>query len=212
MSSFGFLRRPLRYSYYNATIILIVVDVAVFLLSLIARGLPFSLALTPALVIEQGAWWQVVTYMFAHANFGHIFFNMLTLYLFGIQLEHRMGSSEFLLYYLISGIGAGLATLGVNWFTGQGAIPVLGASGAIFSLLLAFAAFFPDARLFIFGILPMRAPTAVLVFAGIEVFFLFTGLASGVAHLTHLAGALFGWLMLFVRHGINPARVFMRRR
>ena len=217
MSSGGFLRRQLRYKYYNATIILIAVNVVVFLAEFLTglyggRGLAGYLALTPALVIQGGAWWQVVTYMFAHANFWHLFFNMLTLYLFGIQLEHRMGSSEFLLFYFVAGIGAGLVTLVVNWYTGQGLVPVLGASGAIFGLLLAFAAFFPNAMLYIFGILPMRAPTAVLVFIVINLFSLFTGLSAGVANLTHLAGVLFGWVLLRVRYGVNPMDAFIRRR
>jgi membrane associated rhomboid family serine protease len=89
---------------------------------------------------------------------------------------------------------------------------VVGASGAIFAVELAFASFFPDTRLLIFGFLPMRAPTAVLVFAAIEVFLAFTNFNAGVAHLTHLAGILFGYGMLVLRFRINPIRVFFPRR
>ncbi len=88
----------------------------------------------------------------------------------------------------------------------------MGASGAIFALLLAFAAFFPDARIFIFGILPIRAPVAVLAYAGIEIFLQFTNFQSGVAHLTHLAGLAFGYLFLVVRYGMNPIALFFHRR
>jgi membrane associated rhomboid family serine protease len=208
----SFLRRPLRYRYYNATIILIVATVLVFLFNYVARGRAMYLALFPAYILQQGAWWQVVTYLFVHGSWSHIFFNMLALFLFGIQLEQRMGSTEFLLYYFICGIGAGIATVFINNAAGMGMIPVVGASGAIYGLLLAFASFFPDARIFIFGILPMRAPVAVLLYAGIEVFSQITLPRSGVAHLTHLAGLAFGYLSLVVRFGINPISLFFRRR
>ena len=208
------LRRQVRYRYFNATIILIVVNVIVFLLGFLGlqRMIQVYFGLTPLLVVQANAWWQVVTYMFVHQGWGHIFFNMLALFLFGIQLEQRMGSTDFLLYYFVCGVGAGIATLLINLATGQGAVDVMGASGAIFALLLAFAAFFPDARIFIFGILPIRAPIAVLAYAGIEIFLQFTNFQSGVAHLTHLAGLGFGWLFLEVRYGMNPITIFFHRR
>jgi membrane associated rhomboid family serine protease len=209
----SFLRRPLRYRYYSATIILIVVNVLIFLFGYVDRSRALVyLYLIPDYVLQAGAWWQVVTYMFVHASWGHIFFNMLALFLFGIQLEQRMGSTEFLLYYFTCGIGAGIATVLINSATGQGMIPVVGASGAIFALLLAFAAFFPDARIFIFGILPIRAPVAVAAYAGIEIVSQFTNFQSGVAHLTHLAGLAFGYLYLVVRYGMNPMAIFFHRR
>jgi len=209
----SFLRRPLRYRYYSATIILIVFNVLVFLFGYVDRSRALVyLYLIPDYVLQAGAWWQVLTYMFVHASWGHIFFNMLALFLFGIQLEQRMGSTEFLLYYFTCGIGAGIATVIINSATGQGMIPVVGASGAIFALLLAFAAFFPDARIFIFGILPIRAPIAVAAYAGIEIVSQFTNFQSGVAHLTHLAGLAFGYLYLVVRYGMNPIAIFFHRR
>jgi len=207
------LRRPLRYSYYNATIILIVVNILVFLFGYVDRsGKLVYLYLIPTYVLQAGAWWQVVTYMFVHGSWSHIFFNMLALFLFGIQLERRMGSSEFLLYYFVSGIGAGIVTVFFNSATGQGMIPVVGASGAIYGLLLGFAAFFPDARIFIFGILPIRAPVAVAGYAGIEIVSQLLNPRSGVAHLTHLSGLAFGYFYLVVRYGINPIALFFRKR
>jgi membrane associated rhomboid family serine protease len=213
MSQGSGLRRPLRYRYYNATVALIVVNVVVFLAMYLSRGVIVRyLALTPVLVVQNREWWQVITYMFLHAGFWHIGFNMLALYMFGVPLERHLGSGEFLLFYFVAGIGAGLATLVVNWYTGMGYVPVVGASGAIFGVLLAFATYFPDTRILLFFFIPMRAPTAVLVFAGIELVFLLTNTRNGVAHLTHLAGLAFAWLYLVVRLGINPARVFFRRR
>jgi len=208
------LRRPLRYRYYSATIILIVVNIIIFLFSsyLDRRGVSGIFLLRPADAFQNGAWWQVITYMFFHAGWTHLFFNMLALFMFGIQLEQKMGSTEFLLYYFFSGIGAGIATGLLFEAMGMGDTYVLGASGAIFAVLLAFAAFFPDARIFIFGILPMRAPTLVAVYAGIEIFSQLINPRSGVAHLAHLTGLAFGYIYLAVRCGMNPIAIFFKKR
>jgi membrane associated rhomboid family serine protease len=137
---------------------------------------------------------------------------MLALVIFGVQLERAIGSGEFLLFYFFCGIGAGLATVLINSASGMGMVPVVGASGAIFGLLLGFATFFPDARIFVFGILPIRAPLLVLIYAAIEVFLQVTNLQSGVAHLTHLSGLAFAYLYLVVRFGKNPIAIFFGRR
>jgi membrane associated rhomboid family serine protease len=206
------LRRPLRYRYYNATIVLIVVNILFFLAQYLDRqGLLAYLYLIPNYTLS-GMWWQVLSYMFIHSGWAHIFWNMLALFMFGIQLEQRMGSTEFLLFYFICGIGAGIATALINSATGQGGIPVVGASGAIFAVELAFAAFFPDARVMIFGIIPMRAPIMVLVFAGVEIISQLTNIRTGVAHLTHLSGLAFAYLYLVVRYGVNPLALFFKRR
>ncbi len=211
MNELPFHRRPLAYRYYNATLTLIIVNVGLFLINIVFPRTTAYLALTPYLVVREKAVWQVLTYMFVHGGTWHILFNMLALFIFGTPLERRLGSSEFLLYYFITGVGAGLATLVVNWYTGLAVIPVVGASGAIYGLLLAYATLYPDARLFIFGILPLRAPIAVLLFAGLALFSQLTGTRNGVAHLTHLAGLVFGYLYFLIRMGINPFKVFFRR-
>jgi len=210
----SFLQRPFRHSYYYVTVILVVVNVLAFLYTFyIARGQGVGeLALFPSYVLQQGAWWQVVTYMFLHGSWSHIFWNMLALLMFGIQLEQRIGSSEFLLFYFVCGIGAGVATVLFNAATGQGMIPVIGASGAVFAVELAFAAFFPDARIYVFGILPVRAPILVLIFVAIELVSQLFSLRTGVAHLTHLAGVLFAYLYLLVRFRMNAVSIFLNRR
>ncbi len=211
MKNISFLKRQLPYRFYNITLTLIVMNVGLFLINiLIPRSMAY-LALTPYLVIRQGAFWQVVTYMFVHGGTFHILFNMLALFLFGTQIERKLGSTEFLIYYLCTGIGAGLFTLVFNWYTGLALIPVVGASGAIYGLLLAYATLFPDSRLFIFGMFPLKAPVAVLLFAGIALFSQISGSRSGIAHLTHLAGLVFGFIYFLVRLGINPFNVFFRR-
>ena len=211
MNELPFHKRPLTYRYYNATLTLIIINVGLFLINILFPRTTAYLALTPYFVVRERAVWQVLTYMFVHGGTWHILFNMLALFIFGTPLERRLGSSEFLLYYFITGVGAGLATLVVNWYTGLAVVPVVGASGAIYGLLLAYATLYPDARLFIFGILPLRAPIAVLLFAGLALFSQLTGTRNGVAHLTHLAGLVFGYLYFLIRMGINPLKVFFRR-
>jgi membrane associated rhomboid family serine protease len=210
MSRNAFFRRPVPYAFYNLTIVLLVANVIVYLLMNMFPRIYVYTALIPALVIREGFWWQVLTYMFVHGGTQHIFFNMLGLFIFGARIEQRLGSWEFLLYYLVSGIGAGLFTLFFNYFTGMGMVPVVGASGAIYGLLLAFAVLFPDAVLYIFFILPMRARTAVLVFAALALFSGVTGTRAGVAHFTHLAGLVFGFLYFRIRLGIDPIDSFRR--
>jgi membrane associated rhomboid family serine protease len=134
---------------------------------------------------------------------------MIPLFFFGVQIERHMGSSEFLLYYLGTGTLAGLFSLLIFYLTGQHLIPLVGASGAIFAVLLAFATYFPNARIFILGIFPMKATTLVLVYGGIELFNTLFVRNTGVAHLTHLAGLGFGYLYFLIREGINPIKVFM---
>ena len=170
------------------------------------------LAMNPILVMRLGWVWQFVTYMFVHSphGFGHILFNMFALFIFGRQVEWKMGSREFLLYYIVTGTLAGVFSFFVYIFTGQAWITLLGASGAIFAVQLAFAAFFPDSIVYLWGILPLRAPVMVLGFTGLELFFIFTRAGGNVAHVTHLAGFAFGWLYFIVRFGISPWRAMRR--
>jgi membrane associated rhomboid family serine protease len=212
MNELPFYRRSLPYRYYNATLTLIIINVGMYLLTMLFPQLFRYLALTPYLVVREREIWQVATYMFLHGGVWHILINMLVLFIFGSRLEHRVGSSEFLLYYFITGVGAGIATVAVNWYIGMAVVPVVGASGAIFGVMLAFATFFPDTTIFVNFFIPLPARIAVLVFVGLELVFMFVATRSGVAHLTHLAGFLFGYLYFLIRMGINPARVFFRRR
>lgn len=147
--------------------------------------------------------------MFVHSGIRHLVFNMLGLFFFGTQVEREMGSYEFLLFYLVSGTLAGLFSLAVYWFGGSYYVFLLGASGAVFAVLLAFATYYPNAQIFVFGIIPVRASVLVLVYTVIEIFSQMRG-GSNVAHLTHLAGFGFAYLYFVVRMEINPARRFFR--
>ena len=146
-------------------------------------------------------WWQIVTHMFMHGGFWHIFFNMYTLYMFGSVVEEIIGSRKFLIYYFVCGLGAAGLHLGVEalqvTFFAAALPPVVGASGAIFGVIIAFAMLFPESRLtLLFPPVTMKARTMVIVFAAIELFTGVTGFADGIAHFAHLGGMLFGWLMI----------------
>jgi membrane associated rhomboid family serine protease len=195
---------------------LIGLNILVFLLQETAsRILRFDLtayaALNPVLVIRYRMIWQFVSYMFTHGGISHLLFNMLALFIFGTQVERHMGSKEFFLYYMVTGILAGIFSFAVYWFTGSYRVFLLGASGAIFAVQLAYAVLFPNAVVFLWGILPLRAPIMVLGFTAIELFSQIFGRGSGVAHLTHLAGFAFGWIYFLVRFGANPWRILTGR-
>ena len=142
--------------------------------------------------------WQLVTYAFLHdrSGFGHIFFNMLALVMFGAPLEYTWGFKRFLTFYFICVVGAGLTYLA--WAAAIGSYePVLGASGGIFGLLLAYGMLFPRQRVML--LLPpveMDARTLVIVYGAIELFFIASGMNGGVAHFAHLGGMLGGVLCI----------------
>ncbi|MCB2204767.1 rhomboid family intramembrane serine protease [bacterium] len=141
--------------------------------------------------------WQLITYMFLHGGFMHIFFNMLLLWMFGMELENIWGSRKFLSMYLAAGITAGLANLFIApLFTGTG--PTIGASGGVYAVLVAFAMIFPDRYVYLYFFFPVRAKYMISFFLLLEVYNGVTGTADGIAHVAHLGGALLGiaWVLL----------------
>ncbi len=155
--------------------------------------------------------WQILTHMFMHGGFWHIFFNMYSLLMFGSILERSLGPKKFLIFYFVTGLGAVALHTGVEWmqarvFIANGAAgayhgllmtPTLGASGAIYGVLIGFAMLYPQARLtLIFPPIPMTAKWLVIIFAAIELFSGINGIQDGVAHFAHLGGMLFGWLLI----------------
>jgi membrane associated rhomboid family serine protease len=142
--------------------------------------------------------WQYITYMFLHGGFSHLFFNMFALWMFGRTLENRLGPQRFLAYYLVCGVGAALIQMGVAWLTGDTGITLLGASGAVMGLLLAFGVMYPNAQMFVFPLpFPIKAKWFVVGYAAIELFYGATGYDLGVAHFAHVGGMLWGWLLLY---------------
>ena len=150
-------------------------------------------------------WWQPLTHMFMHGGFWHIFFNMYTLVMFGMVVERALGTQKYLIFYFITGLGAAALHTGVEWlqftYMGGGAAilytPMVGASGAIYGVLVAFAMLYPEAKLtLIFPPITLNAKWWVIIFIVIELLTGITGTRVGVAHFAHLGGALFGWLLI----------------
>lgn len=156
--------------------------------------------------------YQVVTYMFLHADLSHLFFNMFALWMFGRVLEYQFSSQRFVTYYLICGIGAALLQLLVGWFEYSSAVqqmglrtaqyllqvPTVGASGAVFGLLLAFGVLHPNAPIYMMFIpVPIKAKWFVVIYGAIELFLGMSGRQPGVAHYAHLGGMLWGYLLLW---------------
>ncbi len=179
---------------------LLVANIAVFLLQLTVAGTSRALALVPALLLERP--WTIVTYMFAHstAGFSHILFNMFALFIFGPRVEARMGERQFIRMYLVAGIVGGLLSL---VFTPTAAI--VGASGAVFGVQLAYARFFPRDRIFIWGVIPVEARVLVVIMTVMSLYGGMRG-GGGVAHFAHLGGFLGAWLYLRWTEGRSPAK------
>ena len=147
--------------------------------------------------------WQLVTYMFMHGSLMHLFFNMFALWMFGMDLENEWGSKKFLVYYLLCGLGAGISNLFVSPLFGV-AGPTVGASGAIYGVLLAFGMMYPDRPIFIYFLLPIRARYFVLLYIALEIYAGVTGTPDGVAHFAHLGGAAVGLVYVLIDQGKLP--------
>ena len=167
------------------------------------------------------AFWQPVTYMFMHGNFGHLFFNMFALWMFGAAVENYWGIKRFLIYYFVAGVGAALVyeiwqyvdftyimhlqdysgvqisqnrTISVEKFLDH--FTMVGASGAVYGLLLAFGMLFPNSLIYIYFLIPVKAKWFVLIYGGIEVLYCIFASSDGIAHIAHLGGMLFGLLLI----------------
>ena len=163
-------------------------------------------------------WWQPITHMFMHGGFWHLFFNMYTLFIFGTVLERVWGTRKFLIFYFVTGLGAAAIHTGVEWIqmqnwigaAAEGSIaaqnsihmlkmtPTVGASGAIYGVLMGYAMLYPDSVLtLIFPPISLKAKWFVLVFAAIELLTGVTGVGGGIAHFAHLGGLIFGYLLIW---------------
>lgn len=150
------------------------------------------LGLTPTM-LWKGAAWQVVTYMFLHGGFLHILFNMLYLWMFGREIETAWGSREFLKFYMICGIGAGIMT-GV--LLPHQSIPTIGASGAVYGILLAFGMMYPNRYIYIWFLFPVKVKYLIAFLVLLTAYMASFSAGGGVAHWTHLSGLAIGFLYL----------------
>lgn len=151
--------------------------------------------------------YQIATHMFTHASITHILFNMFGLWMFGRILENVWGPRRFLLFYIICGVGAAVAHLAVEYFTG-GYSPAVGASGAVMGIFAAFAYLFPNTELYMMFIpIPIKAKWAVLGMAALDIFGSVTG-GTGIAHFAHLGGALTGFILVLIWNKTNKKRFY----
>ncbi|MCE5256986.1 MAG: rhomboid family intramembrane serine protease [Spirochaetaceae bacterium] len=211
MSAKSLIRRPFKYSYFSATIYIIAINVVAWLVSLRFPIIKAYMAMSP-LAVHSGYVWQFFTYMFAHNDLSHLLVNMLGLFMFGTSVERSMGSKEFLCYYLFTGVMAGITSYAIFALTGAWNTFLLGASGALFGVLLAFAVINPDARVLLWGIIPLRANVMVIGYTAVEIFSQLFSYQQSVAHFTHLAGFAWAWVYFLARFGINPAKRLVHRR
>lgn len=196
---FGYRLTPMvkRLIFLNAAVFLALYFLGVFSRPL-ASILVLWLGVVPSEVVFGLRLWQPLTYLFLHAGFWHLFFNMFALWMFGTPLERDWGSRRFLRYYLLTGVGAGFLNVAVSlWWGGPTAnIPTIGASGAIYGILLAFGLLYPHTPIFIWFLFPVPARIFVLILGAIAFLSALQGQGSGVSHVSHLSGMLFGYLYL----------------
>ena len=182
---------------------LLIINTAVFIIQMIGENIVINGVLLSNLItayfglipihgyITSFYPWQLITYQFLHGGFGHIFFNMFLLWMFGMELENIMGTTKFLIFYLLSGIGGGLLQLIVG-----ASVPTIGASGSVFGVMVAFAMMFPDRPIYIYFLLPVKAKYLVVFMIVLE--FLSVGNADFVAHVVHVGGAITAFLFIIL--------------
>ena len=196
---------------------LIIINVIIFLATLVNENFMIGAFALFYPTSPYFHWWQVITHMFMHGGFWHIFFNMYTLLIFGSVVERYLGPKKFLLFYFVCGLGAVALHLGVEYLQMQSYMqgaalgnvsaiqniaaikntPTVGASGAIYGVLMGYAMLFPESRMtLLFPPVTLSAKWMVVVFAAIELFTGVTGISAGIAHFAHLGGMLIGWLMI----------------
>ena len=202
------IRKPFKYSFKNATIIIVLINAGIFLLEKMFPQIQYFCSLNVYTCLAYKMFWQPFTYMFIHGSFTHVLFNMIGLFCFGLAVEKTVGTKEFVLMYLLIGFAGGIFSLAVYYFFGLYKVFLMGASGAVYGILLAYAILFPRSTIFIWGLIPVPAPVLVIAYALIEFFEQFFSFRDGVAHSVHLAGFAFAWLYFVVRFGINPLKVW----
>lgn len=205
------LHRPLESSGFRGGVkwIIVLSGVLLILQQFLGRYLVPVFGLIPSAVIERYWLWQPFTYLFLHGGLFHWLFNMFILWMFGRELELRWGTVEFLKFFFTTGLGAALCVLALG---PNSSVPTIGASGAVFGFLVAFAMMFPDATMYLYFVIPVKAWQAAALFAFIEFFAAFEGGGQGMARFAHLGGMVTGYLYLrFGWHLGAPIRLVKRK-
>jgi membrane associated rhomboid family serine protease len=182
---------------------LLIVNVAVFVLQTLLGAvadyrLSFYFGLVPALVLQEFYLWQLFSYQFLHGGLFHILFNMLAVWMFGCDLERRWGSNFFLRYYFVSVVGG--AILNTLFAPGQMG-PSIGASAGVYGILLAYGLIYPNRIVYFYFLFPIKVKYFVMIIGAIALYSSLTAGQSGIAHLAHLGGMVFGYVYL---RGFNP--------
>jgi membrane associated rhomboid family serine protease len=172
---------------------LMIANVVGFVVGLVVPDLHRMFGLVPAQVLGARWLWQPFTYLFLHGNIWHLVFNLFALWMFGMPVESQWGEKDFLKYYFLCGLGAAAAHLAL---APHSTIPVIGASGSVYGLLVAFAMLYPDAVVYLYFLIPIKAAHMALLFGAIEFFAGATGSTPGVARFAHLGGMLTGWFYI----------------
>lgn len=189
---------------------LLIINVAVFFVQILGSEIIISdntalsqilikyFALIPIGVFSDTTFypWQLITYQFMHGGFGHIFFNMFALWMFGMEIENMWGPKKFLIFYLGAGVVAGLCHLFISPLLGAAPAPTIGASGAVYAVLIGFALFFPERYIFLYFLIPIKAKYLIGFLIVFE-FLAINSAHSNIAHLAHLGGALTGFLFIW---------------
>jgi membrane associated rhomboid family serine protease len=196
-SSFSFGPGPIS----TALKAIIAVNVVMFLVTTAVPQLRITLGLVPMWVVNDLRVWQLVTYMFIHAGVLHILFNMLALWMFGAELERVWGTRYFVRFYFVTGIGAGVLTVLVSLLpfapvSQLYSSDIIGASGAVYGLLLAYALYFPNRPIYMYFVFPIPAKIFVLIMGGLAFFSSMSDSGGGVANATHLGGLLVAYVYL----------------
>ncbi len=193
---------------------LIAINIAAYLLQIVSHllgsnFLDLYFGLVPIRLTHEGMIWQLVTYMFLHGGVFHLFFNMLTLFMFGNELERYWGTARFLTYYFITGIGAGVC----SWLVAMNSWAVIiGASGAIYGLLLAYGITYPNRIVYLNFLLPLKVKWLVLIMGAAAFLSSIDGSESGVASIAHLGGMVVGYLYLKGKDWVDKYRLFYDQR
>ena len=201
------INRQFRYTFSNAAVTIAIINIVAYgIVTFLFPRLLYIFSLIPSMILYRHWYWQFVTYMFMHGGLWHLLFNMLALFMFGVPVERKIGTREFVLFYFLVGTLSGIASYFTFYLTGRN-VMLLGASGAIYGVMLLFSVFFPNAVVLLFGVLPMRAPALVLLYFCIE--FFGSVFSSGtIGHATHLFGLLFAFLYVMIRMRIRPWRAW----
>lgn len=206
------LNKKFKYVYFNSVMYIIAANLLFYvflhLTNIRIQGSPllYYLGLIPGW-ISKGYVWQYVTYMFVHVDFFHILFNMYMLFMFGSMIERAVGSKEFLLFYFVTGVLAGvLGSLFYN-LTGHPNVLVYGASGAVYALMFLSSVMVPNGRVLLFFIFPIRLGVLILLFLVMEVLRAVL-VSDGVSSIVHVGGMLIAWLYCLLRFKISPFKVW----